>query len=267
MPIINSKDTFRKVCLELLPELRKKDIPKLQEKSEKCAVFIDCREIPHLEYIFRQAISCLDDTWSMHIFTGNKNNKFMRDVCEKNNINAKITNLGMDNMMVDEYSLLLLSEEFWNKIDAEKVLIFQEDSTLFRKGIDKFLQYDYVGAPWPPWCKNSPNNIGNGGLSLRSKSKSLEIIKKVKIFDDMTSESTKEYMRRMGLRVIPEDVYFSYGMSLIGAKMPTFDDAREFSVETMFHPNPIAGHQFWISHGGHKLQSNMRKHLKTLKDK
>ena len=43
--------------------------------------------------------------------------------------------------------------------------------------IEDFLKYDYVGAPWI----HLPNmNGGNGGFSLRKKSKMLEIISKNK---------------------------------------------------------------------------------------
>lgn len=38
------------------------------------------------------------------------------------------------------------------------------------KWTDEFLEYDYIGAPWPPdapWC--TKNRVGNGGFSLRSR--------------------------------------------------------------------------------------------------
>jgi hypothetical protein len=257
---INSKPTFRKACLELLPQIRKYKIPDFKDKSDKCAVFIDCRILPHYEYIFRQVATCLDDTWSMHIFTGSKNYEYMRELCSSIG-NIKVTNLGMINMVIDEYSTLLLSKEFWEKIDGEKVLIFQEDSILFRKGIDKFLEYDYVGSPWPKECNNSANSIGNGGLSLRSKKKTLELLNAIKLSDIHISTSTQQYMRNANLNVIPEDVYYSNGMILIGANLPTYEIALTFAIECVYVKNSLGGHQFWMSSRTHNFMDDMKKHL------
>jgi hypothetical protein len=61
-------------------------------------------------------------------------------------------------------------------------LNFQHDSTIIDTGqwSDRFLEYDYIGAPWPisiiqssdmvnGRIKNLPTQVGNGGFSLRSR--------------------------------------------------------------------------------------------------
>jgi hypothetical protein len=58
-------------------------------------------------------------------------------------------------------------------------LIFQLDTLLseqYKNNIYNFLDYDYVGAPWA-----FNHKVGNGGLSLRKKSKMLEILNKESI--------------------------------------------------------------------------------------
>ena len=61
-----------------------------------------------------------------------------------------------------DYNHLLTSKVFWESLPYDKVLIFQHDSKLLRKGIEEFYDYDYVGAPW-----TFQKHGGNGGLSFR----------------------------------------------------------------------------------------------------
>eukprot|EP00955_Chlamydomonas_euryale_P106970 365738-Chlamydomonas_euryale.AAC.9 len=58
----------------------------------------------------------------------------------------------------------------------------QTDSIILSGGIDRFLDCDYIGAPWhrenDRWAdisKNSPEGVGNGGFSLRDVQASLDI--------------------------------------------------------------------------------------------
>ena len=53
-------------------------------------------------------------------------------------------------------------------IDLPNVLIVQWDSFVLdaSRWTGEFLEYDYIGAPWPQF---EQNDVGNGGFSLRSK--------------------------------------------------------------------------------------------------
>ena len=103
-------------------------------------------------------------------------------------------------------------------------LIFQTDSIILPKNkllINDFLQYDYVGAPWV-----SNNKVGNGGLSLRRKSKMLEIIQ------------NKGY--------IPghEDAYFVLNHN-VKCNIPDYTIAKYFSIETMYNDTAFGIHKCW----------------------
>lgn len=54
-------------------------------------------------------------------------------------------------------------------IDTEFCLTVQWDGFgLFKQNwLPQFLEYDYIGAPWP--AHMNPARVGNGGFSLRSK--------------------------------------------------------------------------------------------------
>lgn len=81
----------------------------------------------------------------------------------------------------EEYSWFMLSE-LDKYVDTPHVLIFQYDGFILNPEAwdDKFLKYDYIGAPWlvADWAVkyfNFPKRllgklvVGNGGFSLRSK--------------------------------------------------------------------------------------------------
>jgi hypothetical protein len=57
-------------------------------------------------------------------------------------------------------------------INNEYMLSIQSDGFILNphNWLDEFLNYDYIGAPWPvglEWCKR--NRVGNGGFVLKSK--------------------------------------------------------------------------------------------------
>ena len=81
--------------------------------------------------------------------------------------------MGIRNLSNIEHSEYMETSGFWKNVKGEKALIFQTDSLLLRSGIDEFLSYDYVGAPWRKPKENQL--VGNGGLSLRTVSKMIEI--------------------------------------------------------------------------------------------
>ena len=102
---------------------------------------------------------------------------------------------GLDELeTVSDFSCLLAHPNFWQAMHADKVLIFQADSVLCSASpfsIDDFLAYDYIGAPWV----HVDHAVGNGGLSLRSVRKMLDIA------------------QHFDRPVHPEDVFFADGLA------------------------------------------------------
>jgi hypothetical protein len=75
---------------------------------------------------------------------------------------------------IEEYSHFMI-KDLANYFDTQHVLVAQWDGFVWKPELwdNKFLQYDYIGAPWPESLlfKGVPKhfNVGNGGFSLRSK--------------------------------------------------------------------------------------------------
>jgi hypothetical protein len=69
---------------------------------------------------------------------------------------------------VDEYSRFILTN-LVDHIETSYALLVQWDGFALDADAwdDAFLDFDYIGAPWPQFA--APLNVGNGGFSLRSR--------------------------------------------------------------------------------------------------
>jgi len=122
-------------------------------------------------------------------------------------------------------------------IDTDFVLTVQPDGYIINPKLwnNKFLDYDYVGAPWP-WHKVS----GNGGFSLRSK----------KFLNESSKLKYNKYHEEYDC--CPED-YFMCVLNRDhfiknGCLFPSMETAIEFSFE---HPIPGINKTIFDSFGFH----------------
>ena len=135
---------------------------------------------------------------------------------------------------VEDYNKIILSLN--NYISSDFALVIQHDGHVINpsKWSKNFLNYDYIGAPWPnnkKWNKRwdsyeegdiikknlNKNRIGNGGFSLRSK-KFLEYSTKFNEID------------------LPEDIFlnlYNYDIAVENNILyPDISTAIQFSYET-----------------------------------
>ena len=246
------KDDFRKICNLNLRLIRNILIPNI-EFNKPCETFyIEFRKFDHCEFLIRNIIIKLPD-WSHTVICGNLNYEFMKNIADSISPNIKLIKLDIDNLNTAEYSNLLMTKEFWNNFNGEKLLLYQEDSYVFHNRIEQFLKYDYIGAPWPDSQDEHINQIeygvGNGGFSLRSKSKMIEVIEKINWKKDLIlGPKLKKYMKNTNNYIIPEDVYFSKSLleKNIGKVAPRYL-ALNFSQETQESEDPLGGHNFYLA--------------------
>jgi hypothetical protein len=191
------------------------------------AVIIEPREHKALEFVLENFCRGLSEEWGIMIFHGRKNKLFLNKILDGTlaAYRGRFTNLielDVDNLTISQYSAICKSPSFYKCIPTEIFLIFQTDSIILNPElISKFLEYDYVGSPW------QNGKVGNGGLSLRRKSKMIEVCEKVdKNFTDH------------------EDNYFCYQNAVV-LNRPSFQEAQQFSVETVFHEKSFGIHCPW----------------------
>ena len=215
-----------------LPASYFQEIP---SKTKKHCVIVEPRCHERLIPVIKNFMFLLQSKgWGLIIYHSGENEEFVKKGLEgwPNVLYHKVVER---NMMVHQYNDLLCSPQFWNDmvhIGSHHVLMFQVDTVLLKDTIDDFLQYDYVGAPWSVrWLGL---DIGNGGLSLRN-------VWKCRLIAGQCPRVVKTIYgdRHLG----NEDVYFAWYMHHQGASLPTVETAKEFSIETIFHPDPCGMHQ------------------------
>jgi hypothetical protein len=204
--------------------------------ERKTAFIIEPRKHKALEYVLENFLENLNSSWDFIIFHGNLNKEYIENIIN-NKLNKyreriRLISLNVDNINNGvEYSRILTNKEFYRYIPNEIFLIFQTDTLInpkYKNKINDFLIYDYVGAPW-----QHTNEVGNGGLSLRKKSKMLEIIENCPY---VNNDNNVNYV---------EDVYFSKKCKNIDIYKPDFNTAKEFASETTWNPTSFGIHKVW----------------------
>jgi hypothetical protein len=199
------------------------------------AVIIEPRNHKALNLVLSNFNENLNNDWKFLIYHGNSNKEFIEEITKNNNMDhrCKMISLNINNLSIDHYNKLLYNEYFYTNIDTDYFLIFQTDTLIsnkYKDNIYKFLHYDYVGAPW-----KIINKVGNGGLSLRKKSKMLEMLKKGGYIKD---NGEVHYEDRFFTNTCGNDIG-------IGLNIPTIEEAKFFSVETIFSNNSFGLHKPW----------------------
>jgi hypothetical protein len=140
---------------------------------------------------------------------------------------------------IGDYNKIMKDSSIWQSISDmgyTHCLVIQDDGMIFRSGIERFLQYEYVGAPWPEQAfmreAGVVNPVGNGGLSLR------HIGAMIKITQEELDDKNALYFNNT--MVIPEDVYFSKF-----SKTPSVSEAKRFAFEMLYDDNAIGFHKPW----------------------
>lgn len=189
------------------------------------AVIVEPRIHNALPFVLQNFHENLSSDWSILVFHGKDNSTFVNDFIKSSKMDRINTiELDIKNLTIEEYSNLLKKKEFYNSIKTETFLIFQIDTMIIpenKNNINEFLEYDYVGAPWKDEC------IGNGGLSLRKKSKMLEIIEKCH----------PDFYKN-------EDEFFTKQF-VVPLHKPSFEKSKKFAVETIFYEAPFGVHKFY----------------------
>lgn len=184
--------------------------------------------------------------WNLCIFTSSSAIKFYESFFHHTIQVIHEPSLDKFPFDIEDYNTLLKSEQLWGQLQAyDNVLTIQDDGMLIRPGVERFIGlYDYIGAPWALHPCNemlkvigNPQQIGNGGLSLRNPKLILEIIKN-------TSEDPIQLFNQ-DLQPIPEDVFFANKVYNAGGRIPSREEAMKFSIEQVFDSQALGFHKIW----------------------
>jgi hypothetical protein len=199
--------------------------PKVKKDAIYNSIIIENRIVINFEQILKNHLYFLnknnkDVKWGLQIFHSESNENYIKNIV-KGWDNVVLTKLDIEHLNKETHTELLKTIEFWENVEGDIILNFQIDSLLLRENIDEFLNYDYIGAPWSK--PKEGKFVGNGGLSIRNKSKTIEYL--------------KSYENEEG---VWEDIFFV--KYLQDNQLPDILTAMEFSVEDIFYPYPIGVH-------------------------
>jgi hypothetical protein len=175
------------------------------------AVIVEPREHPYFLYVCKNMLRFLPRNWGLLVFHGTTNERYVKQ-CLQGVVKARYETLGVANLDIEAYNELMTDRKlFYDRIPGTVCLIFQTDSVLLQPlDVDRFWDYDYVGAPWP----HLQNMVGNGGLSLRR----LAVMKEI-----CDRHTRSKYM--------PEDFFFASCLRNDGYNVAPFQVAQAFSCE------------------------------------
>jgi len=212
--------------------------------SKYTAVIVEPRKHKALEYVLNNFLENLNSDWNFIIFHGTTNKEYIQNIIDtkllKHKNRIQLINLNVDNLAYPNgYNDLFYTKEFYTYIPTEVFLVFQTDTAIcskYKDLINDFIKYDYVGAPWEHIRDRSGNyEVGNGGLSLRRKSKMLEILDRCKFDKNMN-----------------EDIVFSKvevrNCSSLLLNKPSGEKAKEFSIEAVNNDKSFGIHKAYAMH-------------------
>lgn len=190
------------------------------------------------------------ERWSCKVFTSTAAQGYYKRHLDKYGVQViVIPEADTTNFDIDVYNEIFKSPTTWDMIGGEKVLIIQDDGFLLRKGVENFLGFDYVGAPWIDAPANNyikaninSNLVGNGGFSLRDVPKSKFITEK---YADDEHKYKLFYENQVETA---EDVYFVTAMVKEKYNIATTPQAVKFSAEQIIHPESLGFHKVWVYH-------------------
>jgi hypothetical protein len=208
------------------------------------AVIVEPRKHKALEFVLKNILENLNNDWNILIIHGNLNKEFIEDIIKNTLSKYKnriiLTQMNKDNLSKEEYNQFIVSDEYFNAIPTDTFLRFELDSMINPKNKDRinnFLKYDLVGAPWDfPHNSNHALKgiVGNGGFTLRKKSRMLEILKACPYPHNDKSFSS-------------ENVYFTH-CDKVTLNRPSFEEAKKFASETVIDSESFGLHKPWVHH-------------------
>jgi len=216
----------------------------------RAMVIVEPRKHSMLKYVCENFDINMCKTWDLYVFHGASHSEHAEEAV-KNITGRKIFlfPLDKDNFTADDYNILFKDLNFWNKVKAENILVFQTDAVLCPASqykIRDFMHYDYIGCgsyngaignSREVWGKEESKNnsfYGVGGLSFRKNSFQKKCIRDY-------PNVKKNY---------PEDVFYSNCVENSTNKPKSARDLANFCTQDYFERKSFGAHKTWYMKNG-----------------
>ena len=238
----------------------KKENTKWAKKATLCVMFSEFRPIDTIKQNLWNLANIYGggDTALVIIYSGENKDIIMETT--KGWENVGYIQMYEKNQTKDVVDYIAVKPAFWEMfLDYEYVLNNTWDSYLFKKIPERFFKYDMVGGPVAHYYVNINDRFVNICADECTCPMCLEGEHQYKAKYFATYPHKKYYLYNGGffLRHVkntikvcktrkwsgePDDVYFS----LSDLTKPTIEEACEFGVNHIKHPDPVGCHQVWV---------------------
>jgi hypothetical protein len=255
-------DIMKKYTKEPPPEKTK-----WAKKSKLCMMFMEFRDIDTIKQNLWNLANIYGGGDTSLVITHSGDNKNIIMETTKGWENVRYIQLYEHNVTKEIADYICIDCAFWERfLDYEYVLTNTWDSYIFKRIPEKYFEYDIAGGLVGHYYLNINGRVVNicGDDCQCPRCLQGDHYFKAKNFKDVPNKgyvycggfffrnvkATIDLCKRKPWRGEPDDVYFS----LSDLKKPTYEDAREFAVNHVKHPDPIGCHAPWV-HGEEFVRS------------
>ena len=238
-----------------------KEKTKWAKNSKLCMMFMEFRNMDIIKYNLWNLANIYGGGDTALVILHSGDNKDIVTETTKDWENVKCIQLYDKNIPKSQADVIATKYEFWERFsEYEYVLTNTWDSYLFKKIPEKFFKYDMVGGPVAHYYIESNGSIYNICADDCKCPRCLngEHPFRAKYFKDYPNkkylynggfflrniEATLRTCKTKPWRGEPDDVYFS----LSDMTKPSIEEACEFGVNHIKHPDPAGCHQVWVPH-------------------
>jgi len=209
----------------------------------RAMVIVEPREHALLKYACENFDKNMCKSWDLYVFHGASATEFAR--AATSGIEGRrvyLHPLDTDNLDGDGYNALFKSMDFWNKVRAENILVFQTDAVLCpsQYKISDFTKYDYIGCgsyagaigkkdSWGKDYSKGNSFYGIGGLSFRKNSFQKQCIRR---YPGIAAD-------------YPEDVFYSNCVEESPNKPESARVLANFCTQDSFEQKSFGAHNTW----------------------
>lgn len=234
-----SQAVFEVIINKISSPNNKKKQFKISNGNKLGICVIEFRQHEFLKPVLNQIAHVYGGTdASLYIVHGKNNETFCKDLLQDWK-NVEYIKYDVESLDKYQYADLCCTPEFYRNFKTEFILKMEWDSYIRKQIPEMFFNYAYVGAPWTGYPNDYPDNphvkvgnklVGNGGFSLRNVKRMIEIC-----------EEHPKTNRKLG-----EDVHITN--CLRDDEIPEYNLAKSFSVEWVYHEDPVGLHKVWCFH-------------------
>ena len=254
----SSSDIYEKALL--VNNTIKSVVVEYKSGSDKLAIIIDPRYDDIMEAVIQNFMYFMNPVgWNLMIVSWDG----YRDIIMKKFPKCIFNAISNDdiymnvkrepNITIETYNKILMDVDFWQKLPADDICIFQKDCIMFKMFPNYFTYYDFCGANWYTKDISLFNEGINGGFSLRNRKVMIECLEKITYdmineyrTDALTNKSiifetvNKEFI--LSPLKQNEDVFFTYACEMLRKSIPDVIHRSFLAIEANFNRETCVYH-------------------------